>query len=224
MSGKQHLAIFMSVTYAVVGFAPITALAIAIIGWLPLDVSALLLVVPATALGTAVAIWFPAYGKLALKGLAIGVLAVFLYDCMRVPFILAGVWGDFIPKIGMWLLHTSHPNWLVGYLWRYLGDGGYMGMAFTVAYCALQPRVGSRAAAVGFGLAIWLCLLATLRLTSAGQEQLFSLTPVTGSLSLLGHLIYGAAIGVLLPMVCRAELANGGAERTLPRVIPAHAA
>ena len=40
----------------------------------------------------------PNYGKLALKGLFIGLIAVFLYDCMRVPFILAGVWGDFIPK------------------------------------------------------------------------------------------------------------------------------
>lgn len=210
---RKHLNVFLSVTYFAVGFSPITALAIAIIGWLPLDVGALLMVAPTAVLGLALAFLFPPYGKLALKGLTIGLIAVFLYDCMRVPFIIAGVWGDFIPKISIWLLHTSQPNWLVGYLWRYLGDGGFMGMAFTVAYCTLQPRVGSRTAAVGFGVAIWLSLLGTLLLAPHGQEMLFKLTPITVSLSLLGHLIYGAAIGLLLPAVCREEVTGGELER-----------
>jgi hypothetical protein len=136
----------------------------------------------------------------------IGLIAVFLYDCMRVPFIIAGVWGDFIPKINMWLFNTPQPNWVVGYIWRYLGDGGFMGMAFMVGYCVLKPRVDSRIAGVGFGLAIWLCLVGTLVLAPHGQEMLFKLTLTTLSLSLLGHLIYGAAIGILIPYVCRETL------------------
>jgi len=139
---------------------------------------------------------------------------VFLYDCMRVPFILAGIWGDFIPKINMLLFNTSQPNWVVGYIWRYVGDGGYMGMAFTVAYCILKPRVDSRIAGVGFGLVIWVCLLGTLVLAPHGQEMLFKLSLTTLSLSLLGHLIYGISLGMLLPYVLREKMAGtepGGA-------------
>ncbi len=213
MEGK-YFALFMGVAYFAIGFSPITALAIAIIGILPLSVSTLLIVLPATLLGIGLALWFPGYRKLALKGLMIGLIAVFLYDCMRVPFILTGIWGDFIPKINMLLFNTSQPNWVVGYIWRYVGDGGYMGMAFTVAYCILKPRVDSRIAGVGFGLAIWVCLLGTLILAPHGQEILFKLTLTTLSLSLLGHLIYGISLGMLLPYVLREKMAGtepGGA-------------
>lgn len=200
ITGKR-LDIFMSLAYFAVGFSPITALAI--IGILPLSTLALIIVWPSVVLGIVLACLFPRYGKLALKGLVIGPIAVFLYDCMRVPFIIAGVWGDFIPKISMWLLNTSQPNWIIGYIWRYLGDGGFMGMAFTTAYCTLKPRVDSRIAALGFGIAIWLCLLLTIILAPHGEAMLFKLTPTTFSLSLLGHIIYGASIGLLLPRFCR---------------------
>src|SRR6266702_8169568 len=203
ISGKR-LDVFMSLAFFAIGFSPITALAIAIIGFFPLYVAALVMVVPSVVLGIGLAFFmFPNYGKLALKGLLIGLIAVFLYDCMRVPFIMAGIWGDFIPKINVLLFNTSQPNWLVGYIWRYVGDGGYMGMAFTVAYCILKPRVDSRIAGVGFGLAIWVCLLGTLVLAPHGQEMLFKLTLTTLSLSLLGHLIYGISLGMLLPYVLR---------------------
>ncbi len=207
MNGK-HLAFFMSAAYFAIGFSPITALAIAIIGMLPLSISTLLIVLPATLLGIGLALQFPAYRKLALKGLFIGLIAVFLYDCMRVPFILTGIWGDFIPKINMLLFNTSQPNWVVGYIWRYVGDGGFMGMAFTVAYCVLKPRVDARIAGAGFGLAIWICLLGTLLLAPHGQQMLFKLTLTTLSLSLLGHLIYGITLGLLLPYVQQEKVAG----------------
>jgi hypothetical protein len=192
MNGK-HFAFCMSFTYFAIGI-------------LPLPVATLLIVLPATLLGIVLSLRFPAYGKLALKGLLIGLIAVFLYDCMRAPFILTGIWGDFIPKINMWLFNTSHPNWVVGYIWRYVGDGGFMGMAFTVTYCMLKPRVDARIAGVAFGLAIWVCLLGTLVLAPHGQQMLFKLTLTTMSLSLLGHLIYGIALGTLLPYVLREKM------------------
>jgi hypothetical protein len=199
---ERHLGILMSLAYFAIGFSPITALAIAIMGWLPLGTTTLLFVLPSTAVGIGLALRFPYYGKLALKGLLIGLVAVFLYDCMRVPFILSGAWGDFIPHINMWLFNTDEPNWVVGYVWRYVGDGGFMGMAFTVAYCVLKPQqVSLRVATVGFGVGIWICLVLTLLLAPHGQEMLFKLTPTTITLSLLGHLIYGFSIGMLLPYV-----------------------
>ncbi len=83
-----------------------------------------------------------------------------------------------------------------------------MGMAFTVAYCTIKPQVGVLKAGIAFGIAIWLCLLGTLLIAPHGQEMLFKLTPTTLSLSLLGHLIYGAAIGLFLPRICRREMAG----------------
>ena len=83
-----------------------------------------------------------------------------------------------------------------------------MGMAFTVAYRTLKPRVDARIAGVGFGIAIWLCLLGTLILAPHGQEMLFKLTLTTLSLSFLGHLIYGTALGMLIPYVQREKMAG----------------
>ena len=80
-----------------------------------------------------------------------------------------------------------------------------MGMAFTVGYEVLKPRIDSRLAGLAFGVAIWICLVLTLLIAPHGQQMLFRLTPVTLSLSLLGHLIYGAAIGFLLPHLGRSQ-------------------
>ena len=195
----MRLDVFMSIAYFAIGFSPITALAFAIIGILPLGVMTLAFVLPAALLGVGLAVRFPTYGRLALKGLVVGLIAVFLYDCMRVPFILMGAWGDFIPNINKMLFSTTQPNWLVGYTWRYIGDGAFMGMAFTVGYEVLKPRVDSRLAGLAFGVTIWICLVLTLLIAPHGQQMLFKLTLVTLSLSLLGHVIYGAAIGCLLP-------------------------
>jgi hypothetical protein len=190
--------LFLSAVFFLIGFSPITALAISIVGLLPLSAAAVLLVGPAIVAGVVLSLRDPACGKRSLKGLAVGLCAVFLYDCMRVPFIMEGVWGDFIPKIGGWLLNSPHPNWAIGYLYRYLGDGAGMGLAFTVAHDLLWPGVPCRRAALAYGVAIWLCLIATLVIAPHGQAMLFALTPTTLILSLCGHLIYGTVIGLLL--------------------------
>jgi chromate transport protein ChrA len=82
---------------------------VAIIGIVSLPIAGLVLVWPAIVLFVVLGLLFPAYGKLALKGLVIGLIACFLYDCMRAIFIITGVWGDFIPRIGMWLLSLQLP-------------------------------------------------------------------------------------------------------------------
>ncbi len=204
----------MSLAFFGIGFTPITALAVAIIGIVSLPIAGLVLVWPAIVLFVVLGLLFPAYGKLALKGLVIGLIACFLYDCMRAIFIITGVWGDFIPRIGMWLLYSHRPDWLLGYLWRYIGDGGFMALAFVVAFHRLKPPINGRLAALLFGLAIWLCLVGTILIAPHGAEELFALTPVTLTLSFLGHVIYGAVIGMLLPFAVdrsAKSLKEGGA-------------
>lgn len=192
---QQHISI--SLIFFAIGFSAITALAIAIFGWLPLDIAAYLLIVPSLVIWLVIGILHPDYGKLALKGFIIGILACFFYDSMRFVTITLGLWGDFIPRIGMWLLHTHKPDWVIGYIWRYVGDGGFMSVAFVVGYRLLKPALDVRIAALIFGIAIWLCLIGTILLAPYGSQMLFALTPITFSLSLLGHIIYGLAIGFL---------------------------
>jgi hypothetical protein len=203
VAGNRFANLVMSAAYFAIGFAPITALAISLMGFLPLSESVWIVVAPAAGLGLLLGVCFPRYGALALKGFGIGIIAVALYDCTRAPFIALGMWGDFIPNIGKWLLNSPEPNWLVGYLYRYLGDGGGMGMAFTVAYTLLRPRLCCWLAAIGYGVGIWGCLMLTLLLAPDGQDLMFRLTPTSFALSLLGHVVYGAAIGVMLTTMLR---------------------
>src|SRR5215470_1779983 len=78
---QQH--IFISLIFFAIGFSAITALAIAIFGWLSLDIAAYLLIVPSLVTWLLIGLLHPDYGKLALKGFAIGILACFFYDTMR---------------------------------------------------------------------------------------------------------------------------------------------
>ncbi len=48
--------------------------------------------------------------------------------------------------------------------------------------------------------------MANLVAAPHGQQMLFKLTLTTLSLSLLGHLIYGIALGMLLPYVLREKM------------------
>lgn len=205
----------MGVAFFVVGFAPITALALSLIGWMPLYMSAPLLVLPMICVGLTLAMWHSAYGRLAGQGFLLGMLAVLIYDCTRVPFIMAGVWGDFIPNIAMQLLNSPDPNWLVGYGWRYVGNGGGMGLAFVVGYSVLRPRVHPWMLGIGYGVAIWGCLLLTLFMAPRGEEVLFALTPFTFTLSLIGHVVYGGVLGMGVSVAPRVSALEG------PRTVPA---
>lgn len=191
----------LGMTYSLAGFAPITSLALSVLGVVPLYVGAVLFVVPSILVAGLLAFRHPLHGRLAAQGVIMGILAVLLYDCTRLPFILAGVWGDFIPDIAKYLLNRSEPNWLIGYGWRYLGNGGGMGMAFVVAYGIVRPRTNKWLLGVGYGVAIWMCLLLTLTLAPQGETVLFALTPLSFGLSLMGHVVYGAGLALGLTLV-----------------------
>ncbi len=132
---------------------------------------------------------------LVLRGLAAGLAAVLIYDGTRLPFVILGGWPDFIPRIGGWLLDDPDAHWSIGYLWRYLGNGAGMGLAFTVLAPRIVDRLDPRVAGIGFGVAVWTGLLTVLALSPNGQDKMFQLTPATFALSLLGHVVYGSVLG-----------------------------
>jgi hypothetical protein len=186
---------------AAAGFAPITALLLAIVGVASLSITTLALVLPAAAVLAELAWLKPKYGRIALRGFLYGLVAVTLYDLFRLPLILSGLWGDFIPRIGMWLVPDGQPHPFIGYAYRYVGDGGGMGLAFVAAYPLLRKAIAHPViAGIIFGLAIWACLMATLAIVPRAQEMMFLLTPRSVLFSLCGHLIYGSVLGLL---VCR---------------------
>jgi hypothetical protein len=185
-------------SFVAAGFSPITALAVMIFGLTSLPTASLLFIAPSACVAALLALRFRDYGRLALHGFLAGVMAVFCYDLFRMPFVLTNVWPDFIPRISVWLLGISQPIPIVGYVYRYLGDGGGMAMAFALCYPLVRGRIPPVRSALAFGIAVWSCLMSTLLIAPHGQELLFRLTPVTLVLSLAGHLIYGTTIGLVL--------------------------
>jgi hypothetical protein len=165
------------------------------------QVCALIIRVPGLrAAAIVLGVLFPRHGRYAAEGPAAGLLAVLVYNLVRWTFVSLGWWGDFIPNIGGWLTGTGQPDWLLGYGFRWLGDGGGMGIAFMVAARTLiaQPARGAAVAlGIAYGLAIWVCLLITLIVSPEGQAQLFPLTALTLLLGWVGHVVYGAVLGAM---------------------------
>jgi hypothetical protein len=190
--------VMLSLAYAAIGFSPIAALALAIAGICPLPVSAAVLIGTALIGGMLLGQRFPESRRVALEGFCAGLVAVFAYDAARWATIDAGWWGDFIPAIGGWLLGTNQPDVVLGYLYRWLGDGGGMGLAFVVAMrlvAGTRSRRDTVRLGILYGIAIWFCLIATVLVAPEGQSMLFHITLTTLGLSLGGHLIYGAVLG-----------------------------
>ena len=192
-----------------IGFAPITALALSLMGILTLPVASLLLVIPALGIAVGLSCYQPRYGRLMVRGHVMGLIAVTCYDGVRIPFIMAGWMDDFIPKIGGMLVGDGNPHPILGYLWRYLGNGGGMGMAFVCAFTLLkqllperqQARITPRVAnhiAVGFGCFVWACLIITLMISPNGEEMMFVITPFSLLLSWIGHVVFGYTLGHLV--------------------------
>ena len=186
---------------------PLLAISAQVFGIVDMNISAGLLVLPLTAIMVAVSLLRPlSSDRIVVAGMAWGLLATVVYDGFRLDTVyLMGWWGDFIPTMGTWLINTdpSHlaQGAIAGYLWRYLGDGGGIGVVFFVLAAATGlRRLGPRltvVAAVGFAVfPVWAGLIATVALSPRGQSMMFPLTPTTIGLSLIGHLIFGLVLGL----------------------------
>jgi len=189
------LGIVVTAAYVLIGFTPIATLALSLLEIAPMREAAPATITAATSFGLYLAVLVPGARRLVLRGLTAGLIAVLLYDGTRLPFVLLGGWPDFIPRIGSWLLDDPDAHWSVGYLWRYLGNGAGMGLAFAVLAPWIPGRIDPRAAGLGFGIAVWSGLLTVLAFSPDGQDKMFQLTPATFALSLLGHVVYGSVLG-----------------------------
>jgi hypothetical protein len=191
------------VLFMVAGAMPVLSIPLYIAGVITVHTSAIFLVVPlALAAAFLIARRSPE-GTWALRGVVAGLLGVTAYDALRIPLVLLGIWPDFIPRLGGWILNTPGDNLALGYFWRYLGDGAGISMSFFV-FCAvlagIRPAlVTSRPVllSVAYGIFIWSGLLFTVAVLPRGGE-LFALNPVSFCLSGIGHLIYGSVLGLVL--------------------------
>ena len=183
--------LFPRVFYLAFGFFAITSLGAALAGLLPLPFLFRFAVIPAYATMALIGLRYPAWGKRALLGLLAGMIATGVYDILRIGLMFAGLWGDPIPSIGR--LATGDPNiaWYWGYVWRFVGNGGGMGIAF-----AMLPWRGVKLG-IAYGTAVCLGLVAILYFFPVAQLHFFALTPPTAAGGMAGHWIYGAVLGWL---------------------------
>lgn len=186
---------------AAAGGVPVSLIAASAFG---LDLRTLALVVLAPVLAcllARVAVHEPTR-RLVARAIAAGVTATALYDVCRGSFLWSGLMHhDPIPHIGTAL--GLSPAWLVGYTWRYLGNGTGLALAFLA--------LGLRGTKVGVlhGLGVASCLLFTLIVSPYGTKVLFPLTAPSVTMIVLGHMIYGGVLGTI------AARRAGAAERRI---------
>jgi hypothetical protein len=183
--------LFPRLFYLAFGFAAITSLGVALTGAVPLPYGFHYAVIPAFALMLLIGLRYPAWGKRALIGLVAGMIATAVYDILRIGLMFAGLWGDPIPTIGQLALNNPDTPWYWGYVWRFVGNGGGMGVAF-----AMLPWRGVRLG-IAYGSSICLGLVGLLYFWPESQAHFFALTPLTAAGGMAGHWIYGAVLGFL---------------------------
>ena len=183
--------LYPRVLYLAFGYTAITSLAFAYAEALPLPRGLRFAVVPAAGVLLVLSAIHPAWGRRALLGLVAGIIATGIYDMLRLGLVLAGFWGDPIPGIGRLALADPNANAAWGYVWRFVGNGGGMGMAF-----AMLPWRGVRSGLL-YGTAICLGLLGLLYFFPIAQVHFFPLTPLTAAGAMAGHWVYGAVLGAL---------------------------
>jgi len=179
------------ILYLPVGFVAITALAFAYAEALPLPYGMRYAVLPAAGAIVLISLRHPAWGRRAMLGWVAGVLATGVYDLLRLGLVHAGLWDDPIPGIGRLALADPNANYLWGYVWRFAGNGGGMGMAF-----AMLPWRGVRSGIL-YGTGIVSGLIVLLAIWPVAQVHFFPLTPATAAGGVAGHWVYGAVLGWL---------------------------
>ncbi|WP_116710719.1 hypothetical protein [Actinomycetospora cinnamomea] len=185
---------------------PLLAISAHVFGVITMQASAAMLVIPLATAVVALTVLAPHAGdRVVADGMLWGVVGCAIYDGFRLTTVhVFGWWADFIPIMGTWI--TGDPQDLtagavVGYLWRYIGDGGGIGITFFALASAVGLQRCSRRTAVLAAVAfsvfpVWAGLIGTVALAERGQTMMFPLTWVTLTLSLVGHLIFGFVMGL----------------------------
>ncbi|TFV61137.1 hypothetical protein E4P42_02905 [Mycobacterium sp. PS03-16] len=183
---------------------PILGISVDVFGLVPQHVTSVVLIALTAVLGALVTFVPHRTDVIVGRGLIAGMVACIVYDGARLFAVHAlGLMGDFIPVMGSWV--TGEPDTAgsaaVGYVWRYIGDGGGLGVAFFVVAFALGidrwRNVYAVLAAVAFAVfPTWTGLIATVALAPRGEQMMFPLNAATVSVTLIGHLIFGLFLGL----------------------------
>ncbi|TWP51858.1 hypothetical protein FKR81_13490 [Lentzea tibetensis] len=183
------------VTFVAAGALPVLSIALHAFGFIHMKDSAPYLVLPVVLLAAVLALKKVPETPAVVRGLLGGLVGVFAYDAARIPFVILGIWPDFIPQMGAWIYGGEGTNMALGYFWRWLGDGGGMGLVFGLGCALLSWKRHLVATGVCYGIFIWSGLLGTIYFSAYGSTVLFPITPVNFVASLVGHLIYGSVLG-----------------------------
>jgi uncharacterized MnhB-related membrane protein len=198
----RHGWITRLVVHLGVASLPVLGISAQVFGLTSLYQLAIYVMLPLVFLTASLAVFVPdRFDMIVLSGFLWGLLSCAAYDAFRLPTIyVAHLWVDFFGMVGGWAMN-GRPNFFVGYLWRYVGDGGGIAVPFFVQVAMLRLCERKNAGfIVMLGIAyavcpVWLGLVLTDAFAPAGHA-LFPLTPVTLMLSLAGHLIYGSFLGM----------------------------
>jgi hypothetical protein len=182
--------------FVLAGASPVLAISAHTFGLIDIHTAAVFVVVPSAIIAAMLCLARVPESSVVVYGFLGGLLGVLAYDGARIPFVIAGIWPDFIPQLGAWILGDADgTNLVVGYTWRWLGDGGGMAIVFAMGCALLNWRKHMVITGVCYGIFIWSGLMGTILLAERGPELLFPITPINFAASLAGHLIYGSVLG-----------------------------
>ncbi|MBM4520523.1 hypothetical protein GS457_00375 [Rhodococcus hoagii] len=191
--------------YLLLASLPLLAISAQVFGVVSMNATGALVIIPLAAVLVVACVIAPhPIDRIVGHGLGWGMFACLVYDVFRLDTVyLLGLWDDFIPKMGTWL-HSgtdTQTGAIVGYLWRYFGDGGGIGIAFFLIALALGLQHRSRRTVLavfvtGAVFPVWAGLIGTVALSPSGEHDMFPLTTRTVTLSLIGHLIFGLVLGL----------------------------
>lgn len=179
---------------SILAVSAITAIAFHALSWVPLYYSARLFVIPAFLGILLYGILRPTMGNIILNAWLYGIIAVSVYDLSRIPFMMMG-WGDFIPSIGCWMMESDEVSPFLGYAWRYIGNGGGLGIAYVLVVYYFKIQVNPILSGILYGLAVWMSLSIILLLSHHAQSLMFSLKPLSVLGSFIGHFVFGLVLG-----------------------------
>ena len=155
---------------------PILGISVDVFGLVSQSTTSIVVIVLCAVLGAIITFAPHRIDMIVGRGLIAGMVACIVYDGARLFAVhVLGLMGDFIPVMGSWV--TGEPDTAgsaaVGYVWRYIGDGGGLGVAFFVVAFALGidrwSNMQAVLAAVAFAVfPTWTGLIATVALAPHG--------------------------------------------------------
>jgi hypothetical protein len=172
---------------------PILGISVDVSGLVSQSTTSVAVIVLTAVLGTLVVFAPHRTDMIVGRGLIAGMVACIVYDGARLFAVhVLGLMGDFIPVMGSFV--TGEPDTAgsaaVGYIWRYVGDAGGLGVAFFVVAFALGidrwKNVYAVLASVAFAVfPTWAGLMGTVALLPRGEEMMFPLNLATVTITLV---------------------------------------